>query len=209
MSDEAPPLWLSWAREIQALAQTGNHYAVNEYQHERYQRLAKIAAEIISQSAGLDYPPLADAFHAQVGYATPRVDVRAAIFQGERLLLVQERSDGGWTLPGGWADVGDVPSQAAEREAWEEAGVRVKARRVIGVYDANRTGPLEIFHAYKIVFLCDYITGEPRPSLETAAADFFSPAEIPSALSGERTLPRHIHDAYAALADPDLPTVFD
>jgi ADP-ribose pyrophosphatase YjhB (NUDIX family) len=209
MSNATPPHWLSWAREIQALAQTGDHYAVNEYQHERYHRLAQIAAEMISHSAEMDCPPLADAFHAQVGYATPRVDVRAAIFQGERLLLVQERSDGGWTLPGGWADVGDVPSQAAEREAWEEAGVKVKACRVIGVYDANRTGPLEIFHAYKIVFLCDYIAGEPRPSLETAAAAFFSLAEIPSALSGERTLPRHIRDAYAALTDPALPTVFD
>jgi ADP-ribose pyrophosphatase YjhB (NUDIX family) len=209
MSDVTPPIWLSWAREIQALAQTGNHYADNEYQRERYHRLAEIAAEIVSRCSELECQPLADAFHAQIGYATPRVDVRAAIFKGDWLLMVQERLDGGWTLPGGWADVGDVPSQAAEREAWEEAGLRVKARRVIGVYDANRIAPLEVFHAYKIVFLCDLLEGEPRPSLETSAVAFFSPMELPSILSPERTLPRHLRDAYAVLANPYLPTVFD
>jgi ADP-ribose pyrophosphatase YjhB (NUDIX family) len=209
MSDLVSPVWLSWAREIQALAQTGNHYAVNEYQRERYHRLSEIAAEIVSRCSDLDFQPLADAFHAQIGYATPRVDVRAAVFQEDRLLLVQERLDGGWTMPGGWADVGDVPSQAAERETWEEAGLRVTARRVIGVYDANRIAPLEVFHAYKIVFLCDLLGGEPHPSLETSAVAFFGPSELPSTLSPERTLPRHLRDAYAVLANPHLPTVFD
>jgi ADP-ribose pyrophosphatase YjhB (NUDIX family) len=209
MSDCAPPLWLSWAREIQALAQTGHHYAVNDHQRERYLRLEQIAAEIISQCSELDCRSLADAFHTQVGYATPKIDVRAAVFQDQRLLLVQERADGGWTLPGGWADVGNIPSQAAEREVWEEAGIQVKARRVIGVYDANRIGPLEVFHAYKIVFLCDYLSGTPDPSLETIAAAFFLRSAIPDTLSGKRTSPRIIEDAYCALANPNLPTVFD
>jgi ADP-ribose pyrophosphatase YjhB (NUDIX family) len=112
-------------------------------------------------------------------------------------------------MPGGWADVGDVPSQAAEREVLEEAGFEVKARKVIGVYDANRTGPLEIFHAFKIVFLCELIGGEPRPSIETSEVGFFGIEEIPLVLSGERTRPRHISDAFSALADPNFPTVFD
>jgi 8-oxo-dGTP pyrophosphatase MutT (NUDIX family) len=112
-------------------------------------------------------------------------------------------------MPGGWADVGDVPSQAAEREVWEEAGYQATARRVIGVYDANRTGPLELFHAYKIVFLCDLVGGEARPSLETSEVAFFGPDEIPAILSGERTRPRHILDAFTALVDPKKPTVFD
>ncbi len=209
MVDNSAPRWLEWAREVQALAQTGNHYAVNDYQRERYLRLMDIAAEIISEHTGLAFEPLSETFRAQIGYATPRVDTRGAVFRDGKLLLVRERDDNRWSMPGGWADVGDVPSQSAEREVWEEAGVRVKARKVIGIYDANRVKPLELFHAFKIVFLCDLIEGEVHPSQETSEVAFFGPDEIPSALSGERTLPRQVQDAFAALADPDCPTVFD
>lgn len=209
MNRNKPPDWLIWAREIQALSQTGHHFAENEYQRQRFQRLSEIAAEIISKHSDLEYDRLKDVFHAQIGYATPRVDVRGAVFRDGKLLLVRERADGGWTMPGGWADVGDVPSEAAEREVWEEAGFRVKARRIVGVYDANRVGPLEVFHAFKIVFLCEIITGEPRPSEETSEVAFFGSDEIPENLSGERTKARHIRDAFLALEDPHLPTVFD
>jgi ADP-ribose pyrophosphatase YjhB (NUDIX family) len=209
MTSESLPRWLDWAREIQALAQSGNAYAVNEYQRERYRRLAEIAAEIISEHTLMAREPLAAAFHAQTGYATPRIDVRGAVFHNGKLLLVRERLDGGWTLPGGWVDVGDTPSGSAEREVWEEAGFRVKADRVIGVYDANRTGSLELFHAFKIVFLCGLLSGEPRPSLETSEVAFFGPEEIPGPFSGSRTAARHVRDAFAALADPSRPAVFD
>jgi 8-oxo-dGTP pyrophosphatase MutT (NUDIX family) len=111
--------------------------------------------------------------------------------------------------PGGWADVGDVPSEAAEREVWEEAGFHVKAIKVIGVYDANRLGRLELFHAFKVVFLCEIIDGEPRPSIETSEVVFFDRENLPGILSGERTHYRHIHDAFNSLDDPDCPTVFD
>ncbi len=209
MGDLILPRWLDWAREIQALSQTGYHYSENDYQRERYHRLSEIAAEIVAEHTGLNAEQLGNLFSSQAGYATPRVDVRGAVFQDGKLLLVRERQDGGWTMPGGWADVGDVPSQAAEREVWEEAGFSVVARRVIGVYDANRTGPLQLFHAFKIVFLCDLVSGEARPSQETSEVAFFGSNEIPSQLSGERTRPRHILDALAALNDPLKPTVFD
>jgi ADP-ribose pyrophosphatase YjhB (NUDIX family) len=200
---------MEWAREIQALSQTGYHYAENDFDRERYKKLTHIAAEMLSLGCDLDLPALTGLFMSQKGYATPRVDVRAAVFQGGKLLMVRERMDGCWCMPGGWADVGDIPSTAAEREAWEEAGFRVKARKVIGVYDANRSGPLELFHAYKIIFLCDLLDGAPTPSSETSEVAFFAPDEIPACLSGERTKSFQIADAFAALADPDLPTVFD
>jgi ADP-ribose pyrophosphatase YjhB (NUDIX family) len=204
-----PPRWLEWAREIQALAQTGSLYALNEYQRQRYQRLMQIAAEIVSECSSLEYEPVIKAFRAPSGYSTPRVDVRGAVFRGGKLLMVRERVDDGWTLPGGWADVGEIPSQAVEREVWEEAGFRVKAHKVIGVYDANRLGKMELFHAYKIVFLCDLISGEAQPSIETSEVAFFSQDEIPKALSGERTKLRHISDAFTGLKDSGCPTVFD
>jgi len=112
-------------------------------------------------------------------------------------------------MPGGWADVGDIPSKAAERETWEESGFRVRARRLVGVYDANRTNPLEVFHAFKIIFLCDILDGRARPSNETSDVAFFSPEDIPDTLSGERTTQRHIKDAFTLLEDPDCPTVYD
>ena len=209
MDEDTTPRWLELAREIQALSQTGLFFAENEFARERHKRLGEIAAEMVSDHSSLEINELVNIFVSQTGYATPRVDVRAAVFRDEKLLLVRERIDGGWTMPGGWADVGDIPSGAAEREVREEAGFLVKARKVIGIYDANRLGPLEIFHAFKIVFLCDLLGGEARTSNETSEVGFFGREEIPIMLSGERTKPRHITDVFSVLDDPDRPTVFD
>jgi ADP-ribose pyrophosphatase YjhB (NUDIX family) len=202
------PDWLTWAREIQSISQTGLHFAENHYQQERFSRLLEISAEIFSAQSNLSRSEMIELFNHQIGYATPRVDVRGAVFKHQSLLFVREIADGGWTLPGGWADVGDVPSEAVEREVLEESGFEVKARKVIGVYDANRTGPLEVFHAFKIVFLCEIIAGEPRVSDETSEVAFFAQGDIPNTLSGERTRQRHIHDAFLA-ATVDRPTIFD
>lgn len=203
------PRWLAWGREIQALAQTGAHFAENDYDRERYARMRAIAGAIISAHTNLEFELLDDVFSRQIGYATPRVDVRGAVFRGGKLLFVRERSDDGWTLPGGWADVGDIPSEAVEREVLEESGFQVKAHRLIGVYDANRLGVLEVFHAYKLVFLCELVGGEARESSETTAVEFYGTEDLPGNLSGERTNSRHIRDAFTARQDPDGPAVFD
>ena len=207
--DQQAPQWLCWARELQAIAQTSLHYVENDYQRQRFQRILELAAEISEVYTRLPAAEWSATFNAQKGYATPKVDVRGVVFRDGKLLMVRERADGGWTLPGGWADVGDVPSKAAEREVWEEAGFRVRARRVIGVYDANRTGPLEFFHAFKIIFLCDLIDGIATPSDETSEVCFFGRDELPEQLSGERTRPRHLVQAFAMVDNPDLPTFFD
>jgi ADP-ribose pyrophosphatase YjhB (NUDIX family) len=208
-NDKAIPQWLAWAREIQALAQTGAHYAQNDYELERHTRLRQIAAEIIAQHTSLTAPELEVEFSRQTGYATPRVDVRAAVFRDNRLLMVHETIDGTWAMPGGWADVGDVPSKAAERETLEEAGFKVKATKVIGVYDANRLPELNLYHAYKLLFLCDLLEGQAHTSYETSEVSFFARPDIPVDLLGMRTTTRQINDAFAALKDPDIQTVFD
>jgi ADP-ribose pyrophosphatase YjhB (NUDIX family) len=125
------------------------------------------------------------------------------------LLMVQERIDGTWTMPGGWADIGDVPSEGAEREAWEEAGFKVKATKVVGVYDVNFTMEKTIFHLYKIVYLCDLIEGKARSSIETTDVRFFKREDIPENQLGFRATVRHINDAFKAYADSSQPTVFD
>jgi ADP-ribose pyrophosphatase YjhB (NUDIX family) len=209
MPDTSPPRWLAWAREIQALSQTGLAYTTTGYDAQRYQRLAEIAAEIIRSHTGLPQEATLESFRMQPGYATPKVDVRAAAVRDGRILLVQERSDGCWCLPGGWADVGDLPSEVASRETWEESGFRVVPRKVIGLFDANRGGrPLEFYHAYKVVFLCDITGGEARPSSETLAAGFFDFDDLPP-LSTNRTGERHLAEVRAHLQDPNRPVAFD
>jgi len=191
-SKSAAPRWLEWAREIQALAQTGLHYSETEYHRQRYHRLTEIAAEISGEAGGLDPQTALVAFLGQPGYATPKVDVRGAIVRDGKILLVQERADQRWCLPGGWADVGETPAEMVIREVWEESGLRVEPVRLVGVFDANRTGtPLEFFHAYKLIFLCEVREGVPEPGEETLAARFFGPDEIPP-LSEQRTGRRHL-----------------
>ncbi len=169
MTKDKIPQWLTWAREIQAIAQTGKHYAMNDFQTGRYDRLAEIAAEITVGYSALDEEDLGEKFKLQPGYATPKVDLRAAVFnEAGEILLVREVLDDGWTLPGGWADVGEAPSEGAEREVLEEAGFEVKAMKLIGVYDANRIGELKFMHAYKLVFLCELVGGEAAVRSETS-----------------------------------------
>lgn len=204
------PRWLAWAREIQSLAQTGLHYAHDDFERHRAERLLEIAGAIVAACSNLSPSEVRLAFGAQPGYVTPKVDVRGAVFRGEEILLVRERLDGGWTLPGGWADVGEAPAEAVEREVWEESGLRVRAVRLIGVYDANRVeGALSLFHAYKLVFLCEEMSGELAASSETIQAAFFPPDQLPTALSPYRTTPRHLADALAAHREPGRQTVFD
>ena len=209
MSENKPSRWILWAREIQALSQTGLHYAENEYQRERYARLSEIAAEIFTESSTLNIETLSEIFMSQNGYATPRVDVRGAVFRDEKLLFVKEIIDGGWTLPGGWADVGDTPSKAVEREVFEESGFVVRAVRVLGVYDANRFNPLDLFHAFKVVFQCEILHGDAKASSETSKVSFFGEDEIPRQLSEARSPLSMIKTAFKAQKEFNWQTEFD
>ncbi|MGJ5817980.1 NUDIX hydrolase [Paludibaculum fermentans] len=204
------PQWLSWVRQLQAIAQTGLTYAKDVYDIERYQALRRLAAEMAAAGAGLpDAARILDLFSRDKGYATPKVDVRAAVFQDERILLVKEHEDGLWTLPGGWADIGDSPSQAAVREVKEESGYDVRATKIAAVYDRNLHGHPPIpFHAYKLYFLCDLIGGEAKLSHETDAVEFFAENEIPP-LSLTRVTPALIAHLFEHHRHPEWPTSFD
>ena len=209
MTKDTVPQWLQWAREIQALSQTGLTFASSDYETQRYTRLAEIAAEIVQTNTGLPRERLLQDFAMQAGYATPKVDVRGAVIRDGQILLVQERTDGLWCMPGGWADVGDLPSEMVVREVWEESGFHVVPRKVIGVYDANRSGrPLHLYHAYKVIFLCEITGGEARPSDETLDVGFFPFDGLPP-LSANRTHQRHLVEVEAHLHDPDRPAAFD
>jgi len=155
--------WLDLAKRLQALAQSGLAFTHDPFDRERYETIRSMAAEMIVSGIGASAEAVRDLealFVAQAGYATPKVDVRAAVFRNDRILLVRERSDGGWTLPGGWADVGDSPSAAVEREVLEEAGFHVRAVKLAAIFDRNRHGHTpHVFHIWKLFFLCE-ITAE-------------------------------------------------
>jgi len=203
------PQWLKWAREIQSSSQTGLTFAHNEYDVERNKRLAEIAAEIIDQYSTLGKQELYNDFLNQPGYATPKVDVRAAIVKAGKILLVKESQDGRWCMPGGWADVGETPAESVIREVWEESGYRVKPTKLIGVYDANRSGrPLNLYHAFKVIFLCDLKGGAAKTGFETLAVEFFDFDALPD-LSQNRTHADHLLEVRAHLDDPHRQTFFD
>jgi ADP-ribose pyrophosphatase YjhB (NUDIX family) len=202
-------LWLNWAQEVQALAQTGLAFCTSSYDRQRYQRLLEIASEMVEQHSDIPKEKILHIFGSQPGYATVKVDVRGAVIREGKILLVQERSDERWCMPGGWADVGEMPSAMVEREVREESGFIVHAKKLIGVFDANRSGrPMAFFHAYKIIFLCDLAGGEPRASEETQAINFFDFAHLP-ALSENRTNQKHLSEVKAHYLDEGRRVYFD
>jgi ADP-ribose pyrophosphatase YjhB (NUDIX family) len=209
MSEQGIPNWLSWAREIQSMCQTGLAYSRTDHEIMRYRRLLKIAAEMVESRTGISSDELMESFSAQPGYATVKVDVRGAVERDSKILLVREKADGRWSMPGGWADVGEHPSRMVSREVFEESGLIVNPKKVVGIYDADRSPVhLDFYHAYKIIFLCELQAGEVRPGDETLDARFFGFDDLPP-LSGYRTTKRHLADVRAHLAHPDHLTVFD
>lgn len=209
MAGDPNPRWLDWAREIQSLAQTGLAFTKSHYDRLSFDRLSAIAAEILAEHSQLDPAEIKRVFSLEPGYATPKVDVRAAVVRNGRILLVQEQADGKWSMPGGWADVGDRPSETAERETLEESGFVVRATKLVGAFDANRGKKASMFfHAVKLIFLCDLVGGEARSSMETLAVDFFDFDSLPP-LSEQRTNQRHLDEIRAHLHDPLRPTAFD
>jgi ADP-ribose pyrophosphatase YjhB (NUDIX family) len=170
--------------------------------------LQGIAAEMIASQSELTMEAVLESFTLQTGYATPKIDVRGAVVRDGKILLVQERIDNRWSMPGGWADLGEVPSEMVIREVHEESGFEVRAEKLIALYDANRIEPLEFYHAYKLIFLCTVIGGEAQSSIETLGVDFFAPDELPP-LSEFRTNRTMIAEVFAHLADPDRPAYFD
>ncbi len=195
-----------------ALAQSGLTYAQNDYDLDRYRKLAALATDLLA--AITDEP--ADHWRIEMGrdagYATPKVDVRGALVDDhERILLMRERSDGRWSLPGGWADPLDTPSRAVEREILEETGYGATAVKLVGVWDRETQGhvPPLPFSIYKLFFLCA-ATGEVRApdALETLDIGWFSIADLPE-LSAGRINARQLGRILAHRRDPGLPTEFD
>jgi ADP-ribose pyrophosphatase YjhB (NUDIX family) len=196
---------------MQALAQSGLAYARDSYDVERYEALRALATEVVAAHARMPQDAVHGLFAADSGYATPKLDVRGVVFRDDgALLLVRERSDGGWTLPGGWVDVGEAPSEAVEKEVREEAGYIVRAAKVLAVLDRDRHGhPPHAQHIWKVFIRCSLVGGaSAAPGLETDGVGFFRADAIPR-LSLTRVVPAQIARLFEHYAHPDWPADFD
>lgn len=202
--------WLTWVQTLQAIAQNGLTYSRDPYDRERFEQVQQVAAAIAAAHSGAPFAVIQHLFQAETGYATPKLDVRGVIFEAGRILLVRERSDGRWTLPGGWVDVGEAPGTAVAKEVLEESGYHVQASKLLMLYDRAQHGhPPHPNHIIKAFFRCDRRGGAPRTGLETSEVAFFGPDDIPANLSLSRVTPQQIARCFAHLANPDWPTDFD
>jgi ADP-ribose pyrophosphatase YjhB (NUDIX family) len=199
---------LDLSRRLLALSQTGLHFTAEEYDRERYREIGDIAAKLL-ELQGADAAAVSSAWFVDSGYSTPKVEVRGAIFRGEEVLMVRERADNRWTVPGGWADVNDSPSGAVLKEIEQESGFTARIRKLAAIYDRNKhNAPPSLFHSWKLFFVCEIVGGEARTSYETSAVEFFPLDSLPE-LSTGRASAAQIRRMYQHHLDPNLPTEFD
>jgi len=200
---------LEWARQVQAIAQNGLAFTHDPFDRERYTQLTELVALLLARELEMPIDAARALWSDEQGYATPKVDVRGGVFIESRVLLVRERSDGRWTLPGGWVDVNDAPSEAVAREILEESGYQARPVKLAALLDKNRhPHPAGVHHIYKLFFLCELTGGAAAVSAETDAAEFFPLRALPP-LSTGRVLATQIERLYQHHLDPSLPTDFD
>jgi ADP-ribose pyrophosphatase YjhB (NUDIX family) len=193
------------------MAQTGLHFSIDPHDRERYERLRVIAAEMLAAQSSLEPGEVLAWAKSEFGYATPKVDVRAFILSDKKVLLVRENADEGrWTLPGGWADVNETPSESVVREVREESGYVVEPVRLLAVLDREKQGhvPAHPYHIYKLFFHCRITGGTPRANVESSESAFFDPSDLPE-LSVARVLPEQIQWFFDTVTNGTTETAFD
>ncbi|MBO0688196.1 MAG: NUDIX hydrolase N-terminal domain-containing protein [Candidatus Dormibacteraeota bacterium] len=200
------------AVELLAISQTGLTYASDVFDRQRYEQVRDTATSLLALIGSGDVGTLRRQLELETGYATPKVGVRGAVFDARhRVLLVRERSDGRWSLPGGWCDVLQSPAESVCREVLEEAGVAARATHLVAVVDRQHRGqaPPRPFHIYNLLFLCAQVGGAAEPDrMETEDAGWFDLEALPE-LSEGRVNDAELRLAYAHLLNPGLPTEFD
>lgn len=202
-------LFLDYAKKIQSIAQIGLAYTENPYDIERYEQLRQISFEMMETLSNTKVEIIHDLFEHEKGYQTPKVDVRGVVFRGDEILMVQEKADKRWTLPGGWADIGYTPNEIAVKEVWEESGLVVEPVRLLAVLDKKcHNHPPTPWYSYKIFILCAELGGELHASVETLDARFFPLDKLPP-LSMDRITEEQIKLMYEFKANPERIVVCD
>ncbi len=203
------PKWLKYAKKLQAIAQAGLEYSNDKYDLERFEEIRNISVEIMNNYTDIEKEKIENLFAGEKGYQTPKVDVRAAVFRDNKILLVREKIDGLWTLPGGWADVDLSLRENLIKEAEEEAGAKIKPKRVIAILDRKRHNtPPNPYGIYKIFVECNLIKFDFEENIETSDADFFDKKKLPP-LSTSRTTEGQIEMCFKSKNKKDHECIFD
>jgi len=172
--------WLEWAKELQMLSQGALAYCKDPYDRERFERIREISVEIMSEHTDIPIEKMRSLFANEAGYQTPKIDIRASIIKNNKILLVKEKLDGRWSMPGGWADIGLSVYDNIIKESIEEAGAVVTPNKVIAILDRNKHVTDDYpFTIYKIFVDCDFIKGEHMENIETSESGFFSLDNLP------------------------------
>jgi len=201
--------WLQWASQLQSIAQAGLKYGADRYDRDRYEQIRTVAVEILHEYTDVDQKKIRELFASETGYQTPKVDIRASVFHGDKILMVREKIDGAWSLPGGWADVNTSVSESAVRECLEEAGAVVKPKRIIAIHLANKhNNPQFLYTIYKIFVECELVENSYIENTETLDSGFFDSDNLPE-LSFERNTPEQIKMCFEAKKYNVFETIFD
>lgn len=177
-------------KRIQALAETGLEYSENNYDRERYTELHEISLQILSQITNIPVEKIAPVIHDKNGYKTPKVDVRAVVFnEKNEILLIQEKADNCWAMPGGWADVGYSPAEVAVKECFEEAGLKVETTKLLAVLDKQKQNmPPAFEYVYKIFLLCTKLNDNIAVGNETSDVGWFDENNLPELSTPRNTV---------------------
>jgi ADP-ribose pyrophosphatase YjhB (NUDIX family) len=198
-----------WFRRLRSIAQYGLTYTKDPFDKERFEQISEVASEIAACLTGDHVADVGHALRLETGPPSPKLDVRAAVFDGEKIVLVRETSDGLWSLPGGWLDVGESPAEAARREVKEESGYDCKIVKLFAFLDRDKHAhPPMLLHVLKVFFVAELLGGQAQSSLETSDVGFFALDDLPP-LSTARVTREQLLSAYRHRADPSLPTEFD
>lgn len=178
-------LWFNWAKELQALAQTGLYYTKDVYDEERFQRIREMSWQMLAELNDNTYDEIKVLFSNEDGYQTPKVDTRAVVWDEDKILLVQE-NDGRWSLPGGWMDITETVSSNAEKELFEEAGITGVADRIIAIHDHHTHNAVnQAFTIIKIFMECTAISGSFQSNSETIDMAYFDINNLPQLNEGK------------------------
>ena len=200
---------VTWATELQSLAQAGLFYCKDKFDKERFQRVREISAEMIASKTDLSFEKVKDLFCGDEGYQTPKIDTRGAIFKDDKILLVRE-SDGRWTLPGGWCEYNLSPAENVVKEVKEEAGLDVSVEKLIAVHDRKRrNADTYIFGVSKFFFLCKNLGGEFKENLETIESKYFAEYELPTNMADEKCTAAQVKLCFKAYRADLWETEFD
>lgn len=201
--------WVDVVRTLQRIAQAGLAYSEGVYDRHRYTELLELAGKIGDAALGGPIGKMKEAFGVGKDYPTPMIDVRAVVPRNGEILFVREATDGLWSLPGGWADIGATPAENAAREVLEETGYIVAPKKLLALLDKSKHGHPRHYHwIYKVFCLCELQGGEATTSHETHEVAFFGRDAVPP-LSLPRVTPGQVALMFAHLDDPDRPTDFD